>query len=784
MAIKRTVSYPSQVRLDIPDMKSIESAVRNDFDEMVQSIFTGEAQSLIVRGFEINMVGAVGNTASGLSVIVSDSAVLHTTSTTSGTLYRVASGTPLEVLNSTTNTKVSGSFTPNSVNYVALDFSRAPDPTTAAPRALWDPTNKIETSKVLPLAETMAYKFIINTTGFLSTSVPMAKIYTDSANSVTKIEDYRALLGRLGSAGFSTPDPSHTYPWNNHTEGRTENFYSSTSSSLNPFRGGDKQFKSLKEWMDAIMSIIKELSGGVFWYSLNSGGSVTLLRQDLGNTITTSRAIITHSAITAGKLNWDQDLKNKVLGSRLGYTISAYSSGNNLILADSEVAYLELGRDLSIVPNLVLTNGSAIVASVGSVAWTSDLVSGDYLKLASGDITTYYEVSSVDSLFQVTLTTVYSGASTGATGAPCVYTYGVYEVVATPSTDRHIKKALRQNVPIQADMYWLFFRDDNGGSTPKIYTRFKAGEIELGESQQIGDNTSVQLLQFVGSTGEADGSPNYSNLPNSLSAYTHANGENLKNAISNNTGNINTVLNILDKPSYDEVVTVGSFIASGTTITIPVNTRLSGSPQQFYTVGKGALEIYLNGQYLFKDTSNGWSEVGASLTSSSQIIINQDLVVGDEVTYRLDATGGPGSGGSASPDDDFFTLTAEPTADSADYVLIYDVSTNSYKKQTRGNFLTGISNNINVATKTSNYTVLVSDNCILGDATGGIITLTLPTPAAAAGLVFNFKKIDVSANTVIINAGSYTIDGANTFNLSSQYDAITLVSNGIEYFLL
>ena len=52
---------------------------------------------------------------------------------------------------------------------------------------------------------------------------------------------------------------------------------------------------------------------------------------------------------------------------------------------------------------------------------------------------------------------------------------------------------------------------------------------------------------------------------------------------------------MLDAPSYDENVT-GIAYTSGGIITIPVNSRLSGSPQQFYTVGKGGLEIYLNGQ--------------------------------------------------------------------------------------------------------------------------------------------------------------------------------------------
>ena len=166
MAIRRSGHWFSQLRVDVPDMRSIESSIRSDFDEAVQSIVTGENLGFIIRGFELNMTGAVGNSANGLSVIVSDSAVLHTTSLVSGTIFKVAAGSPVEILSSTVNTKVLGNFSPNSTNYVSLDFKRAADATTQAPRAVWDPTNKLETSKVLPTSELLSYQFKITTTGF------------------------------------------------------------------------------------------------------------------------------------------------------------------------------------------------------------------------------------------------------------------------------------------------------------------------------------------------------------------------------------------------------------------------------------------------------------------------------------------------------------------------------------------------------------------------------------------------------------------------------------------
>lgn len=126
-------------------------------------------------------------------------------------------------------------------------------------------------------------------------------------------------------------------------------------------------------------------------------------------------------------------------------------------------------------------------------------------------------------------------------------------------------------------------------------------------------------------------------------------------SISDLRSSINAIIAVLNQPSYDESIEIvasspGSNqligpVSSGTIITIPLNSRLGGSPQQNYTVGKGALEVFLNGQYLELGATNGWSEVGSPATDSFQIQIQQQLEAKDTLTFRLDATGGPGPGG-------------------------------------------------------------------------------------------------------------------------------------------
>jgi hypothetical protein len=87
--------------------------------------------------------------------------------------------------------------------------------------------------------------------------------------------------------------------------------------------------------------------------------------------------------------------------------------------------------------------------------------------------------------------------------------------------------------------------------------------------------------------------------------------------------------------------------------------------------------------------------------------------------------------------------------------------------------------------------VLLSDYTILANAISNSITLSLPSAASAfdigsgRGLAFELKKIDNSANEVIIDGlGSETIDGQLTINLAQIYESVTIQSNGINWHIL
>lgn len=92
---------------------------------------------------------------------------------------------------------------------------------------------------------------------------------------------------------------------------------------------------------------------------------------------------------------------------------------------------------------------------------------------------------------------------------------------------------------------------------------------------------------------------------------------------------------------------------------------------------------------------------------------------------------------------------------------------------------------LNIVKKTEAYTATAIDDTIIGDATGGAFTVTLPAASTVTGKIYNIKKIDVSANAITIDGdGAETIDDSATQALSSQYDSLTIQSDGTEYWII
>lgn len=71
------------------------------------------------------------------------------------------------------------------------------------------------------------------------------------------------------------------------------------------------------------------------------------------------------------------------------------------------------------------------------------------------------------------------------------------------------------------------------------------------------------------------------------------------------------------------------------------------------------------------------------------------------------------------------------------------------------------------------------------DCTSGAVTITLDSAVSYPGAFVFIKKIDGSGNNLTIDAsGAETIDDAATITLTTQYEAVTLYSDGVEWWIL
>lgn len=80
-------------------------------------------------------------------------------------------------------------------------------------------------------------------------------------------------------------------------------------------------------------------------------------------------------------------------------------------------------------------------------------------------------------------------------------------------------------------------------------------------------------------------------------------------------------------------------------------------------------------------------------------------------------------------------------------------------------------------------TVTTLDRSVEVNSVGGASTVNLPDATTCAGMFFDIKKTDVSANTVTVQSGTggQTIDGAATKVLVNQNDFVVVASDGTNY---
>ena len=83
----------------------------------------------------------------------------------------------------------------------------------------------------------------------------------------------------------------------------------------------------------------------------------------------------------------------------------------------------------------------------------------------------------------------------------------------------------------------------------------------------------------------------------------------------------------------------------------------------------------------------------------------------------------------------------------------------------------------------STYTVLSTDHVILANNSGGVAVALISAASAGDGFRLVIKNTGTGAVTIDAD-GAETIDGALTAILTNQYESITIVSDGLNWFIL
>jgi len=119
-------------------------------------------------------------------------------------------------------------------------------------------------------------------------------------------------------------------------------------------------------------------------------------------------------------------------------------------------------------------------------------------------------------------------------------------------------------------------------------------------------------------------------------------------------------------------------------------------------------------------------------------------------------------------------------------ILIQDGATTPEDLQDISSALSGARKSVLLVSDLT-ATLTLTDEIVLVDDSApeepDTVTITLPSAEDAQGKVYTIKKIGGDEDVEIEGDDSETIDGATTFTLALQYDTVTLVSNGTEWFI-
>jgi hypothetical protein len=493
MAVLGRLLVSSAERLDLPDFLSIDSYTQGDFKQLMRT-FVGDDKPYVIRGFDVINPGASIGTQN-ISIRVADSAVYYPGSLAGPFFHGLEEG-------NSQATPLIPELRKNATNYVYLTLTT----TDAAQdtRAFWDPdkeggvggefTQDVNTQTVLSVEAN------VSVSAFPEDTIPVAIVEVGS-NFITDITDARDMFNRLGTGGIN-PNPLATYQFRSEPSAayqRSEpNITMTNALDPNSFQGGDKNIRSLKEWMDVVMTKLLELSGTTYWYEDTSTFSLVNIFKDALGTSIKSKGVWQSSDSTAGLLTWTEDIVLESIPDKR----TVFVRDGNKTLSDQQVLYFDQVRGENFNTGSVAVEWFNATNFVnGNLGSFENLSKGDWVKKADDPDYRYLRVeefyaaaslgggvTSASNALSIKLSDTYSGISETKQGS---YSKGVYLTTDLLVTDRD-DPALTD---AGGDLYWLAMRSDTSMSVSDITTTTLSIDISEHDGTQAKCNLVAHGLQ-------------------------------------------------------------------------------------------------------------------------------------------------------------------------------------------------------------------------------------------------------------------------------------------------
>lgn len=87
-------------------------------------------------------------------------------------------------------------------------------------------------------------------------------------------------------------------------------------------------------------------------------------------------------------------------------------------------------------------------------------------------------------------------------------------------------------------------------------------------------------------------------------------------------------------------------------------------------------------------------------------------------------------------------------------------------------------------TKTTNYTFSSGYNLVFANAVDNSVTITLPPASLNIGKVFIVIASDVTNAVSVAPNGASTIMGENSYILRMKYEAVRLITDGVDWYAI